>query len=100
MSIDYFITNLLNIKVDNISFLGDIHHEFIKGVKRHLMYFNDKIYLKMHVSINIYFEYLDFIENSFIYKYPNDSIEGINNFIKLLSIFILDHLLILGLEFL
>lgn len=33
MSIDYFITNLLNIKDNNITFLDGIHHKVIKGVK-------------------------------------------------------------------
>lgn len=33
MSINYFITNLLNIKEDNVTFLDGIHHELIKDVK-------------------------------------------------------------------
>lgn len=32
MSINYFITNLLNIKDDNLTFLDGIHHKLIKGV--------------------------------------------------------------------
>lgn len=32
MFINYFITNLLNIKDDNLTFLDGIHHKLIKGV--------------------------------------------------------------------
>ena len=33
MSNDYYITNLLNLKDENLVFSDGIHHEFIKGIK-------------------------------------------------------------------
>ena len=33
MSSDYYITNLLNLKDENLVFSDGIHHEFIKGIK-------------------------------------------------------------------
>lgn len=63
----------------------DIENRDFDSFKKHLIYFRDRIGFRMQVSIDTCLEYIDYLKNSFKFEYSNGTIEGINNYIKVLK---------------
>ena len=63
----------------------DIENRDFESFKKHLIYFRDRVGFRMQVYIDTCLEYIDYLKNSFNFEYSNGTIEGINNYIKVLK---------------